>query len=232
MESRRANKLVIAGEKPLYNIAEAARFLGIPSSTVRTWVQGRKSPHSQSNKYAPVIKVAADEGPYRISFNNLIELYVLRTLRRKHDVKLPDIRRALDYAEQKLGIERLLIHPELKTDGGNLFIEHYGKLISLNRSGQIALKELLRNALMRVEWENDLPSNLYLPIPERAERKSVSVNPLISYGLPAVHGVETKIIAARVDAGEEAADLAEDYGIPLDDVIDAIVFEGTLARAA
>ena len=227
------SKLAITGEKPLYSAAEAARFLGIPASTLRTWIRGRSFPKAEGTGYSPpVVQPASEKGIYRLSFNNLIELYVLRALRTRHAVKLHNIRKALDYAESELGIKRLLIHPELRTTGGDLFLERYGDLISLNRSGQLALKEILKHALERVEWEDELPSRLYLPLPTQPERKSVAIDPRIRYGLPAVRGVETKVIAARIDAGEPPNYIAEDYGISYEDVIDAIVFENTLARAA
>jgi len=221
------------GEVPLYSFAEAARYLGIPDTTLRSWVSGRKFPRVGEPGYSPpVIKPAALEGSYRLSFNNLIEIYVLRALRTKHSVKLSAIRKALDYAEKQLRIRRLLIHPQLKTTGGDLFLEEYGQLISLNRSGQIAMKEILKNALERIEWEDEFPARLFLPVREIPDRKSVSVDPLVRYGQPAVEGVETKILAARVDAGEAPEDVAADYRIPYEAVIDAIVFESTLTRAA
>jgi len=220
-------------ERPLYTAAEAARFLGIPVSTVRSWIAGRRFPTREGVKHAaPVIHLPKHEGIYRLSLNNLVELFVLRTLRTQHAVRLQDIRRALDYAERELGIERLLIHPELKTTGGDLFIEFYGQLISLNRSGQVALKEVLKDALERVEWEKNYPVRLFLPVPAREDRKSVYVDPRIRYGRPAVGGVETRVIAARVDAGEDPGELAEDYSLPPEVIMDALVFESALARAA
>ncbi len=221
------------GDAPLYTTGEAARYLRIPASTVRAWISGRSFPTTAGTKLSPpVIRLLNREGIYRLSLNNLVELYVLRTLRTQHAVRLQDIRRALDYAERELGIERLLIHPQLKTTGGDLFIERYGQLISLNRSGQVALKEVLKNALERIEWEGSLPARLFLSVPTREERKSICVDPRIHYGRPSVGGVETRVIAARVDAGEDPRELAEDYGLPLDKVMDALVFENTLARAA
>ena len=221
------------GDAPLYTTGEAARYLRIPASTVRAWISGRSFPTTEGKKLSPpVIRIPNREGIYRLSLNNLVELYVLRTLRTQHAVRLQDIRRALDYAERELGIERLFIHPQLKTTGGDLFIERYGQLISLNRSGQVALKEVLKNALERIEWEGSLPARLFLSVPTREERKSICVDPRIHYGRPSVGGVETRVIAARVDAGEDPRELAEDYGLPFDEIMDALVFENTLARAA
>lgn len=220
-------------EKPLYTASDAASYLGIPAPTVRAWISGRAYPRQRGQGYSPpIIQPASQSGIYRLSFNNLVELYVLRALRTQHAVKLREIRKALDYAEQRLGIRRLLTNPELKTHGGDLFIEHYGQLISLNRAGQIALKEVLKHALKRIEWEGQVPVRLYPVIPEREERRSVAIDPRVRYGSPTVRGVETRVIVSRLNAGEEVDELAEDYGLTPEEILDAAVFETALARAA
>lgn len=70
---------------------------------------------------------------------------------------------------------------------------------------------------------------LFLPAPERKGRKSACVDPHIRYGKPLVGGVETRAPARCVDAGEELAELAEDYGLQPEAVMDALIFEGSLA---
>jgi len=221
-------------DQPLYTFAEAARYLHIPTSTVRAWSLGREYATSEGKRmFEPVIHVApAAAAKPRLSFAHLIELYVIRSLREQHSVKLGDIRTAIEYAERKLNIPRLLIHPKLQTIGGDLLIDYYGELISLNRSGQIALRAILKDALKRVNWEDEIPARLFLYVPQREEKKSVFVDPRIRYGKPVVAGVETKVITARIDAGETLEDLARDYAIPLDAITDALVFEASLARAA
>jgi hypothetical protein len=56
-----------------------------------------------------------------LSFNNLVEAYVLRSLRHKHMVSMIDVRTALDYAFADLNIKRLLLNQELLTAAGELF---------------------------------------------------------------------------------------------------------------
>ena len=53
------------------------------------------------------------------------------------------VRDALTYAEEALGIERLLLRDELRTSGQDLFLEQLGSLITLSRSGQMAMRRLL-----------------------------------------------------------------------------------------
>lgn len=221
------------GDQPLYTVSDAARYLHIPASTLHGWIGGRTFLTSSGPRRSPpVITLPEPSGNFRLSFNNLIELYVLRALRTKHSVSLRKIRQALDYAERSLGIQRLLIHKELQTTGGDVFLEYFGDLIDLSKSGQVALKEILKGSLKRVYWEGDLPVRLFLSVPSREERMSVYVDPRAHYGNPTVQGVETRILARRIDAGEEPEELASDYGLELASVIDALIFESALERAA
>ena len=78
-----------------------------------------------------------------LSFWNLIEAHVLRALRTEHGVSVKDVRKALQYAERELRIDRLLLRRELCSHAGQLFLDRYGELISLSTSGQLAMKRLL-----------------------------------------------------------------------------------------
>ncbi|HEX2207280.1 MAG TPA: hypothetical protein VHG93_06320 [Longimicrobium sp.] len=42
-----------------------------------------------------------------------------------------------------MGIERLLLSKNMQTAAGDIFLERFGQLVNLSRSGQLAVKELL-----------------------------------------------------------------------------------------
>jgi hypothetical protein len=86
-----------------------------------------------------------------LSFSNLIEAHVLRSLRTEHGVPVKALRSALSYAENALGIDRLLLRPELRADAGRILLERYGQLIDLSTSGQLAMRLLFDEHLKRVE---------------------------------------------------------------------------------
>ena len=48
------------------------------------------------------------------------------------------LRKALDYAERELKIDRLLLRKELRAGAGKVFLDRYGQLIDLSASGQLA----------------------------------------------------------------------------------------------
>ena len=47
-------------------------------------------------------------------------------------------RQALSYSERMLGIPRLLLRKELRTDAGKVFLDRYGEFIELSASGQLS----------------------------------------------------------------------------------------------
>jgi hypothetical protein len=97
-----------------------------------------------------------------LSFSNLIEAHVLRSLRTEHGVPVKALRSALSYAENALGIDRLLLRPELRADAGRILLERYGQLIDLSTSGQLAMRLLFDEHLKRVEWDSSKsPVRLY-----------------------------------------------------------------------
>lgn len=212
---------------PAYTIAEAGRYLKIPAPTVRSWVMGRDYPkQSGQGRFAPVI-VLPDDPSRQLSFRNLIELAALRALRTEHEFKLSAVRAALDYARRELKITDLLASKELYARPGELFLAHYGKLISLNRAGQLGIKAVLDGLLTRIDWERNLPCRFFPPLPNRVEGRSVVIDPRVSFGRPVIArlGVSTGVIVDRVNAGEGPEELAEDYGATADEIMDALAYE-------
>jgi uncharacterized protein (DUF433 family) len=215
---------------PAYGVAEAARYIHIPPATLRSWVAGRTYPRQDGlGSFVPLIKAADNRGA-RISFENLVEAHVLRALRTQHGVEIRAVRSALTYAERELKIGRLLLSKELLTGAGDIFLEYYGELLNLSRSGQIYMRKVLEWHLKRVERDDrNIPIRLYpfLSGEPTSERRTVVIDPFISFGRPTVvgHGVTTAALVRRIDAGESIEDLAEDYDIPQQEIEEAILFE-------
>ena len=66
-------------EVPTYTPTEVARIIGRPVSTVRSWTRGTRYMTNAGKQFWPPV-VPADP-PY-LSFQNLVELYVLSSLRK------------------------------------------------------------------------------------------------------------------------------------------------------
>lgn len=217
-------------EAAAYPLAEAARYVRLAPATLRSWVMGRPYPiRTGVSHFKPLIKLPEAENEC-LSFSNLIEAHVLRALRTEHAVSIRDVRSALDYAEGKLGIERLLLSDELRTSAGELFLSRYGELINLSKSGQLAMQRLLDAYLKRVERDDrSFPIRLYPFVrPDSlAVAKVVAIDPLIAFGRPVVfrRGVSTGTIAARIDVGESVEEIAADYDLDRAEVEEAVLYE-------
>jgi uncharacterized protein (DUF433 family) len=217
-------------ELPAYGFADAARYLGVPAATVRSWVVGRTYPRQDGvGSFEPLIAPADAHGS-RLSFYNLVEAHVLRALRTRHAVPLKHVRPAITYAEKELGIQRLLLSEEMQTAGGDIFLDHLGSLINLSKSGQLAVKQLLAAHLERVERDSRaIPIRLYPFIGHGADRESrtVVIDPRVAFGKPALagSGIRTAVLVQRIDAGESVAALVDDYGITEPQINAAVLFE-------
>jgi Protein of unknown function (DUF433) len=205
---------------PTYAISEAARYLRIPAGTVRSWVAGRRYKTTQGDQYfQPLILTNVGEAsrngnrkPRLVSFTNLIEVHVLRAIRKDHQIQLDKVRAALDYIESELQVTHPLAHSQFRTDGVNLFTEHYGTLINASQSGQTLLKDALNAHLARIEPDDSgLAIKLY-PF-TRAQGTNSPRLVVIAFGrlVIAGTGIPTHIVAERYQAGDSIADLADDY---------------------
>jgi uncharacterized protein (DUF433 family) len=213
-----------------YTLAEAARYVRLPAATLRSWVLGRQYPTADgSSDFPPLIRPASRQPPW-LSFSNLIEAHVLRSLRTQHGVPVKALRSALAYAEKTLRIDRLLLRPELRTDASKVFLDRYGELIELTASGQLAMRRLFADHLKRVEWDSSrFPVRLYpfLSASAPSEACPIVIDPRIAFGRPVVlsKGISTSTIAERVDAGESVDDIAADYDLGQSEIEQAIVYE-------
>lgn len=217
-------------QEAAYSLTEAARYLRLPPATLRSWALGRRFPtRGGVGRFERLLKLPATRPPM-LSFWNLVEAHVVRALRTEHAVSVRALRKALDYAGKELGIDRLLLHQDLRTaKAGRLFLERYGQLIDLSASGQLAMRKVFEEHLKRIEWdERQFPVRLY-PFLSSASigERVIAIDPAIAFGRPAVSrtGVSTRAIADRIDAGEAAEDLADDYGLSTSEIEQAVVYE-------
>lgn len=216
--------------QPAYTLAEAARYLKLAPATLRAWLIGRDYPKGTGKVHSvPLIRPAKNPPP-TLSFWNLIEAHVLRSLRTDHGVKMDALRRAIRYAEQHLEIDRLLLSPALRANAGKLLLDRYGELIELSASGQVAMRHMFEAHLARVEWDAwKFPVRLY-PVTSTETLTSaqrIAIDPQIAFGRPilAAKGVKTSTIVERMDAGESANDLAEDYDLTPEQIEEAVLYE-------
>jgi uncharacterized protein (DUF433 family) len=225
---------------PGYSAAEAARILDLPLSTVRNWSFGQSGKlHGGQRRRFPAVIPAADPRRRLLSFANLCELHVLSAIRRQHRVSLPTVRKSLAYVQSKLGSDRPLLERDFLTNGVSLFVEHASELVDVSHDGQTALRGEFERALRRIERDRrGRPIRLF-PFTRTREAgddqpQVVAVDPTIAFGRPmlAKAGVKTEVISSRFNAGDEPADMAQDYGVSVQDILEVLRYERRHAQAA
>jgi uncharacterized protein (DUF433 family) len=223
-------------EQPAYSITEASRYLSIPAATLRSWVAGRKYPTAAGPRFfKPVIQLP-DDARTELSFVNLVEAHVLDAIRRHHHVSLSKIREAVRYLRKHFSSTHPLAEQRFQTDGIDLFIEKFGRLVVVTQSGQIALRELLEAHLQRVEHDASGTAIRLYPFTRKRdlhEPRVVVIDPHVSYGRPVLvgTGIPTAVVAERYKAGESIDELAEDYGRSRNEIEEAIRCELWLEAA-
>jgi len=202
---------------PAYPIGEAAQYLRIPVNTLRSWFRDHSySTDRGKRSFTPLLELP-DLRKGELSFTNLVEAHVLRAIRLDHRIRLDKVRIALEYINHELRMPHPLAWNKFKTDGVELFIEHYGELIAASKAGQITMRAALEGHLKRIEPDKTgLAARLFPFTRARDEDapKVVVIDPRISFGRPVLvnTGIPTAMLAERYKAGESIGNLAEDYG--------------------
>jgi uncharacterized protein (DUF433 family) len=170
-----------------------------------------------------------------LSFINLVELHVLSAIRRLHKVKMYKARDAVLNLRKHFETRHPLAEIDIDSDGVDLFVEHSGKLINLSAGDQLAMLELVRAHLRRIERIEGIAARLYpftrLPRISAGQieevPKYVAIDPFVSFGRPVIAGtrIPTEIIAERWDAGDSVTDLADDYDREIVEIDEALRFE-------
>ncbi|MEH2062574.1 MAG: DUF433 domain-containing protein [Nostoc sp.] len=201
---------------PTYSISDAARYLHIPAGTIRSWTVGRHYPITKgSNFFKPLIPIR-NLKPRLLSFTNLIEVHVLRAIRKHHEIDLGKVRDALDFIEEQFQVSHPLAGERFRTDGVDLFIERYGSLVNASKRGQAEMKDALNAHLQRIEPDDTgLAIKLY-PFTRSHEEDNprfVVMDSRIAFGrlVIAGTGIATRVLAERYQAGDSIDDLAYDY---------------------
>ena len=223
-------------EVPAYTVGEAAHYLGVPVSTMRSWFAGQTYSHDGKNRRFQAVIRPADSRALGLSFSNLVEAYVLTAIRRERKIGLPTIRKGLAYLTNKLGAPRPLLTEQFATRGKELYVE-LGQVINLSQNGQIEMANMIVAYLERVDRDaKGLPIKLFPFMrsqPPREQPRTVMIDPRVSFGRPVLAGtgIPTAVLAEQFKAGDQPKDLAKEYGADEQAVWDAIRCELDLKAA-
>jgi uncharacterized protein (DUF433 family) len=223
-------------DAPLYTLIEAARYLDVPPSTLRSWAKGYRRISSERPPVvgAPVltsIGTRAARGPV-IPFVELAEGLVLTAIRHA-GVPLQRVRPALARLDQEFGISHALASKKLYTDGAEVLFDYAesgndadaaraARELVVVRNGQRVFTDVIASYLRRIEFSDDgYAALLHLPAYQVAD---VVVDPSRGFGQPifARGGARIEDAIALFQAGEALDVVSNEYGVPREDLEDAV----------
>jgi uncharacterized protein (DUF433 family) len=227
---------------PAYSVTDTARYLRIPTPTLRSWLKGRTYETKSGKQTSEPLIQRPDPEMAQLSFTNLVEAHVLRIIRETHQVKLDKVRQALDYMAQEFVTAHPLVIKRFQTDGVDLFIDQISEdqqksLVNVSRGGQFAMRETLKHLLTRVEWNTNGIASRFFPITELVtdpqSDKVIFLDPSIRFGSPVIagKGVPTAAIVDLYNAGDTIEDIAYEFDCTPEQVKQAIRFESLLLAA-
>ena len=212
-------------ELAIYTPADAAYFLGIKTSTLKSWIYGRRYPKLNGpGIFDPLIQ-PADPKNKLLSFFNLAEAHVLAATRYKHKVSIKAIRRALDTLTLRYPSAHPLISQDFFTNGEDLFIKTVSETENLSTPGQLNLKTIMDSFLAHIGRDrNDVVDRVYPIIRGLPQDKTIVIIHGINSSQPVIAGraVPVWVIHGRHKAGEEKTSIARDFGITVKQVSRAV----------
>lgn len=214
-------------EIPMYSAAQAARWVGVPVTTLTKWLYGREYPAGGTTKHSPRLIIPADEDNQRLSFANLAEIHILDATR-KLRIPMEDVRAGIDRVLRDSPSAHPLLTGRFLTHGRRLFVEEIsGRIVSTSKpiDGQPVLDDILDWYLERIQRDDSkLPVRLF-PM-RNNEHQKVMLDVNIAGGQPVIAGtgILIEFLKDLRVAGMTEAEIAQQYGLPKATVVEAIEY--------
>ena len=228
-------------DRRLYTVAGAARYVGMPPSTLDTWARGyeRRPPGRPVVTQGPVITAleTSDAGRRTIPFIGLVEAAVVQAFRQT-GLPLQRIRRALEVLVKQGDLEYALASKKLFSDGANVLFDYAAsendlqlRLLTVVSSGQRVFHEVIQQYLTRITFGDNWATELILPV---TVRPLLRVIPDVAGGDPVFMkgGAPLSAVRSRIAGGEPLESVAADYDVPIDDIAESLDAIWPATRAA
>lgn len=180
----------------------------------------------------PIVSAVRTDQGVGVPFIGLAEALVLAAFRRA-GVPLQRIRPALESLEERLGLEHALAARALYTDGAEIlydFAEQQGDTLEARsarelvvvRNDQRVFADVVDAYLHRVEFSPDGYARLIRLPGYRGG--TVVADPLRAFGQPVFEhgGARVEDVSARFQAGETLDVASQEFGVPREDLEDAL----------
>ena len=216
-------------DRDVFTLAEAARHLRVPPSTLRWWLDGR-------GRHRPVLRPERTDRPI-VTWAEFVEAGLLRQYRRQEAVPLAELRSFIDKLREKLGVPYPLAHARPWVgEGKRLLLDAQSKAqldpefcLVAEVSGQLVLTSASEAFVRRVRFEGDVAVGWR---PHDDPESPIEMQPNVRFGRPAIKGISTEAIWEHLQADESDEEVAEQFGLELDDVRWAMAYESAPRRSA
>jgi len=229
-------------DRPIYQMNEAARLLGLPDKTLRRWIDGDRR---FDTVIEPLIRPEST-GSTEVTWGEFAEAGFLRQYRYR-SLPMKRLRPLITALREELrtpyplaqakplytrGRELLWREQQNHGIGPDLFLVVQGPL---EKGYQLVLTEVATQFVSRVEFEPPETGVVAKWYPLGPDHKRIVLDPRISFGLPTIKGIRTEILSELHAAGEPDSSIVKAYsayGISQSDIIEAVRFEHSLRPAA
>lgn len=200
---------------PTYTIPEAAVYLGMPRSTLYSWV-------SYKRLWTPAGK--SSNSVQLLSFKDLAQAHFIEFIRRHAGISMRKAKEILRNAQLETGSQYPLLNRDIKVLFRHILLDKPARgrvarhVVDLSQHRQLVMQHVVDMFATRVrrnrkgDLEQIYPWRLY----RRGDRRRpVTIDPNIMSGRLVVTGtrVPARILVTRQQAGETINSMADDYGI-------------------
>lgn len=215
-------------DRDVFTLAEAARHLRVPASTLRWWLDGR-------DRHRPVIRPKRT-GSGIVTWAEFVEAGLLRQYRRQEDVPLAELRAFIDKLRVEVGVPYPLAHAKPWVgEGKKLLLDAQSEArldpefcLVAEVSGQLVLTSASDAFVRRVRFDGDVAVGWR---PHDDPDSPIEMRPDVRFGRPAIKGISTEAIWEHLLADESEDEVAEQFGLDLDDVRWAMAYESAPRRS-
>lgn len=214
-------------DRRLYPVAEAARMLRMPPSTLSWWLEG-----DVQRGYAPVLRLEAT-GDRTLTWGEYVEAGYLREYR-KRKVPLQELRPYVARLREEFGVPYPLAHARPFIGPGRQLVERVEDSLGLDAqlrmivisSGQRLLGGPAEAFVERVDFAPEGAASRLFPA---GAHSSVVIDPLLAGGAPTIRGIRTDVLPELIARGEPLSSVGADYGLPIADLQQALAYEWSAA---
>lgn len=215
-------------DRRIMTVREAARQLRIPETTLTHWLLGGKR---RGTWYEPVLREEPGGGSI-ITWGEMVEAQYLRAYRHKN-VPMQKLRPFIRQLRREFGVPYPLAHFKPYVDTRKRFLldlQNEEKLppslamVYEVSTGQLVFNPMVLRFVEQVDF-SETEQQEAQRIHPAGRTSPIVIDPRLSSGAATVRGVRTEVLAELADAQVPVEEIAEEYGLPLEDVKAAVAYE-------